>query len=152
MRIGLRLGLLFITYTPPVNATVNMLETRYSKVVIMGHTNIQTHFLPITSFASWFFLSDRNRDRQTTNDTIPTGLIIQPKIKMFPMLKNKLESQYRVIAKQTVDATQKKQKIPFKIDVIFKAFNVFILSPLYFIIQHRRLGVNSYYLSNIERI
>jgi len=37
---------------------------------------------------------------------------------------------------------QKKQKIPFKIDVIFNAFNVFILSPLRFIIPHRRLNVN----------
>ena len=70
---------------------------------------------------------------------------------MFPMLKNKLESQYRVIAKQTVDATQKKQKILFKIDVIFNAFNVFIISPLYSIIPYGVVGVNSYYLSNIER-
>ena len=30
----------------------------------------------------------------------------------------------------------------FKIDVIFNAFNVFILSPLSFIIPHRRLNVN----------
>ena len=59
------------------------------------------------------------------------------------MLKNKLESQYRVIAKQTVDATQKKQKIPFNVDVIFKAFNVFIINTsLYFIIAHHSFNVN----------
>ena len=92
----------------------------------MGHTNTQIHFFPIAFLDSWSFLSVRNKGRQITKDIMPIGLIIQPKIKMFPMLKNKLESQYRVIAKQTVDAMQKKQKIPFNIDVIFNAFNVFI--------------------------
>ena len=62
---------------------------------------------------------------------------------MLPMLKNRSESKYRVMAKQMVDATQKKQKIPFKIDVIFNAFNVFIINTsLYFIIPHHRFNVN----------
>ena len=32
--------------------------------------------------------------------------------------------------KKTMDATQHKQKIPFNMDVIFKAFHVFIVSFL----------------------
>ena len=52
-------------------------------------------------------------------------------------------AQYRLIAKQAKKRIQHRQKIPFNMDVIFKAFNVFIsYTSLDSIMPHYRSDVN----------
>ena len=79
---------------------------------------------------------------QTMKEIGTTGFAIHPYIKIFAMRKGVLhESEKWEIPKQTVDAIQNTQKTICNTDVIFNAFNVFIISLLLYIIPHRRFNV-----------
>ena len=65
-------------------------------------------------------------------------MISQPIPEIPPMILTILLLSCWLMNKHITYATQKKQKVPFNMDVIFKVFSVFITSPLSIISHYRK--------------
>ena len=100
-------------------------------VVIIGQRKIQIHFLPIIFFASEFFRSFRKQNIFTIKHIGTVGLIVVKPKRAIPISVHKAVVLPFPIAKKIIGIRQKTQYNVWSIDVIFKAFNVFI-EPLPF--------------------